>query len=40
MVDLDGEWVEKSAPEGSLVSSYSLLLKLKSTMLRISGKLD
>jgi OTT_1508-like deaminase len=40
MMDLDGEWVEKSAPEGALLSADGLSLKSKSTILRLHGRLD
>jgi len=38
IVDLEGEWVEKSTPEGVLFSAEGLLLKLKSTFFEVSGE--
>lgn len=40
IVNLEGEWVEKSTPEGILFSSEGLLLKRKSTLLRLRARCD
>jgi len=40
IVDSEGEWVEKSTPEGVLFSAEGLLLKLKSTILRFRARLN
>jgi len=40
VVDLEeGNWVEKSAPEGVLFSAEGLLLKQRSTLLRLRVRL-